>query len=66
MRDTAVANQEEVKDYYKQRHDAKARDRYYPNGTKVLVFSTVVTGKRVEKLMTDGTVRIPSWEKLHL
>ena len=50
MRDTAIANQEEAKDYYKQRHDAKARDRYYPNGTKVLVFSPVVTGKCVEKL----------------
>ena len=47
MRDTAI---EEAKDYYKQRYDAKAKDRYYPNGTKVLVFSPVVTGKHVEKL----------------
>ena len=47
IRDTAIANQEEAKNLYNQRHD---KDRYYPNGTKVLVFSPIFTGKRVEKL----------------
>ena len=75
FRDTAIANQEEAKNLYNQRHDDMAKDRYYPNGTKVLVFSPIVTGKHVEKLndrwqgilgkIRDIPSRLPDRTKRH-
>ena len=39
-----------TKDYSKRHHDAKAQDRSFAIGDKVLVFSPVITGRRPDKL----------------
>ena len=50
MRDTAVINQQDKKEYSKHRHDIMAKERYFEIGDKILVFSPVITGKHSEKL----------------
>ena len=50
VRDAAMENQQMAKNYSKQYHDAKSKDRSFAIGDKVLVFSPVVTGRRADKL----------------